>query len=109
MRFKKQDEINVVMLLSDKEVTKYKEFDKENVITDFGMARTITDGKYKVTIRETTVNLTVELREDANLYYAEGLMNDIPYLIVKDRPIRKYDLFRELVENYENVQKTVEK
>jgi hypothetical protein len=109
MRFKKQDEINVVMLLSDKEVTKYKEFDKENVITDFGMARTITNGKYKVTVKNITVDVTVELREDANVYYAEGLMNDTPYFIVKDRPIRKYDVFRALVENYENVQKTVEK
>lgn len=103
MKLKKFDDNSVCLMLSDRELIKYPSFKKENIIKDNGMARTVEEGTYDILVNDTSVEVKISLKNDNMRYIAEGTINNIPFFISKDREIRKYDIFREIVKNFEAI------
>lgn len=104
MKFKNNGENSVVALLSKREVEKYKSFKHESIIEEAGLQRTVTEGEYNLVINEVPVKLIVKLSEsEKGTRIATGTANNFEFEIFKERDIRKYDLYRVIIQNWEKV------
>jgi len=109
MKFKNKENAEYVVLanLSEKESDKYN-LPSLIEIEDTGMARTVTPGSYFVKLDNLGVDIIVDLSEADGFFTAEGKIGAAPYKIIKDRPIRKYDLYRHFIINYKEIKQLAE-
>lgn len=109
MKFKNKDKDSVFMTMSNRELSKYPSFKETNVIFEGGIDRTIADGEYKLSVNDSPIKLQITVTEiSEGVNKAVGTANNFNFEIIKDRPIRKYDVFRLIVQNWEKVGKVVE-
>ena len=104
MKFKNKENAEFIVLasLSEKESRKYN-LPALIEIEDTEMARTVTPGNYNIKLNDFEAEVTVDLEEDAGFFIAEGKIGGLSYKIIKDRPIRKYDLYRHFIINHEEI------
>jgi hypothetical protein len=103
MKFKNKAENEIWMIMSEKEVLKHPEFKKENVIVEDGLARTVSPGKYDLRVNGIEVELEIRIETALDMNVAGVDANGVTFTVIKDRPIRKYDLYREIVKRFDEI------
>lgn len=106
MKFKNKNEYAVYLKLSKREQERYEGLNELNEIVDFGLPRTVADGEFEIKVNDIPVKLTIIIEENEEITRAYGKMNNFEYSVTKDRPIRKYDIYRQLVVNWKEVSDT---
>lgn len=105
MKFKNKNDFAVYLTLSKKEQERYKGFEEVNEIVDKGLPRTVSDGEFEIKVNGIPVNLTISIESTEVNQVAFGKMNDFEYSVTKERNIRKYDIYRVLVQNWDKINK----
>jgi len=104
MKFKNKNTSAVSVLLSGKEAQKYPWFGEEIEIVEGGLNRTVADGRYDLEVHGVPVELKVKITEEGlGNRKASFDANGFVFEIFKPRDIRKYDLYRVIVQNWKDI------
>ncbi len=104
MKFKNKGTSAVSLFLSNRETEKYPWFKEEIEIIEGGLNRTVADGKYDLMVQGVPVELKVKVTEEGlGNRKASCEANGFLFEIYKPRDIRKYDLYRVIVQNWKDV------
>jgi len=109
MKFKNSNKNSIIMMMSDRELKKYPAFNKETTIVDQNLPRTIDSTEKTIFVDKKAIKLKVRVEQDADVFRAKCEANNFKFTVTKTREIRKYDVFRKIIQNYDEItNKTVE-
>lgn len=111
MRFKlcDEDKTKLIMTLSEREIQRYEGLRDKNVIEDNKLDRHIHEGVYEILFNGMKVKLEVSLKEiSPSGFIAEVQANGVILNVVKNKPIRKTDVYREIVRRFIEIKNNAE-